>query len=133
MFNESNERLDLKTFSYNYNHRHDEISPNYIAVDAENGINTIKKNNTIKIYLVCDEDYCGWSIVLKGFTSLQKAFDYATDVVMERNTKYNRDYIRKIIEHRYTKGDVIPDLFIYTDYFDMDYDRYITIKEINVD
>ena len=87
----------------------------------------------MKIYLVCDEDYHGQSDILKGFTNLQKTFDYATDVVMEYTTKYNRDYIRKVIENRYDEDDVIPDLFIYTNYYDMDYDHYITIKEIDVD
>lgn len=120
--------LDLKTFSYNYNHRHDDAISNYIAIDTEN------RMNTMKIYLVCDACYTSYEInILKGFTSLQKAFEYATDVAMERNPKYNRDYIRKVIENRYDQVDRVPDLFVYTDYGDWDYDRYITIKEINVD
>ena len=87
----------------------------------------------MKIYLVCDENFYNQSNILKGFTSLQKAFNYATDVVIEHTTKYDRDYIREVIENRYNEDDVIPDLFIYTDYFNMDYDRYVTIKEIDVD
>ena len=134
MFNDSNKRFDLETFSYNYNHRHDDAISNYIAIDTENRMNGMNRMNTMKIYLVCDTCYCYYDLkILKGFTSLQKAFEYATDVVMERTDKYNRDYVLKVIENRYDQVDRFPDLFVYTDFHDMDSDRYITIKEIDVD
>ena len=44
-----------------------------------------------------------------------------------------REYIRNTIVENYIDPHKPNYLFIYTDYHDMDYDRYIGITEIDVD
>lgn len=87
----------------------------------------------MKIFLVYTSDFIyGDRNLYKGFSVLEKAVDYATNIVLNNNKKYNQTYIRKQILDNYN-DPYRTDLFVYTDYSDMDYDRYVGIEEIEVD
>ena len=86
----------------------------------------------MKIFLVYTSNYYDNRKLFKGFSVLEKAIDYATDIVLNKNKKYNRDYIRNQIFNNYNQP-YSHDLFVYTDYFDMDYDEYVGIDEIEVE
>lgn len=87
----------------------------------------------MKVYIVYTSDYhhCDETII-KGFTDLERAVELAVDVVMKNNRKYNRDYVKEIICSNY-KQPLIHDLFVYTNYCDMDYDKFVGIMTVDVD
>ena len=89
-------------------------------------------NCNMKVYIVYTSDYhhCNQTII-KGFTDLEKAIEFAVDVVMKKNHKYNRDYVKEAISNRY--GEAIHDLLVYTDYYDMDYDEFVGIIDVDVE
>ena len=86
----------------------------------------------MKIFLVYTSDYYDDRDLYKGFSILEKAIDYATDIVLNNTKKYNRDYIRNQILNNYN-DPYQNDLFVYTDYSSMDYDRFVGIEEIEVE
>ena len=86
----------------------------------------------MKIFLVYTSDYYDHRNLYKGFSVLEKAIDYATDIVLNNNKKYSRTYIRNQILNNYNEP-YRSDLFVYTDYLSMEYDEYVGIDEIEVD
>ncbi len=87
----------------------------------------------MKVYIVHTSDYYHYSgTLIKGFTNLEKAIEFAVDVVMEKNHKYNRDYVKETIHSRYGKP-FSNDLFVYTDYYDIEYDEFVGIITIEVE
>ena len=87
----------------------------------------------MNVYVVYTSDYhhCNEKII-KGFTDLEKAIEFAADVVVEKNRKYNRDFVKETIRNSY-RSQYICDLFVYTDYCDMDYDEFVGITTIEVE
>ena len=89
------------------------------------------KRGFMKTFIVCTSDYYGIKEFRKGFSDFEKAVDYATSIVLDRSNKYNEEYVKNTIRERHS--DNITDLFVYTDFHDMDYDEYVGIEEVEVE
>ena len=92
----------------------------------------------MKVYIVYTGNYYNYNEnIIKGFTDLEKAIEFAVDVVMKKTHKYNQDYVEERIRNGYAKSngyvEPIRDLFVYTDYYDMEYDRFVGIMDVDID
>ena len=90
----------------------------------------------MKVYVVFKGDYYYLREVLKIFSDLDKAIDYATDVVMEQINKYNRDYVKETIRTRYNNCSSHGDScgVVYANHLSMDSDEYsVGILEVDAE
>ena len=86
----------------------------------------------MKVYIVYTYN-CVYNdkTIIKGFTDPEKAIELAVNVVMEKNHKYSRDYVKEIIHNRFNESHTV--LFMYTDYSDMEDNDFVGIAIVDVD
>ena len=88
----------------------------------------------MKIYVVFINMYHDSHHILKAFSDLNKAIDYAADFAMTRTNQYDRNYLKKIMIDQHDDPTSDGYIFVYTHYNNMDIDdEFIGIREIDVE